>query len=115
MQLSLNFQNKIDVIEINKSKPEIIKAFCDLMEQFDECFSHGKPKKNSKKDIDRIIDQIGQVGRIAWQMGIDSDELELAKFIRKKEMGVKGMDSIISDCRRKLNAKTSSSARTNCK
>jgi hypothetical protein len=108
MQLLLNFQDKIDVIEINKSKPEIIKAFCDLMEQFDECFSCGKLKKDNKKDIDKIIDQIGQVRRIAWQMGIDSDELELAKFIRKKEMGVKGMDSIINDCRRKLNGKTNS-------
>lgn len=108
MQLSLNFQNKIDVIEINKSKPEIIKAFCNLMEQFDGCFSLGKLNKDNKKDIDRIIDQIGQVRRIAWQMGINSYELELAKFIRKKEMGVKEMDSIISDCRRKLNEKTNS-------
>lgn len=108
MQLSLNFQDKIDVIEINKSKPEIIKAFCDLMEQFDGCFFLGKLKKDNKKDIDRIIDQIGQVRRIAWQMGINPYELELAKFIRKKEMGIKGMDSIINDCRRKLNGKTNS-------
>ena len=65
-------------------------------------------KKDNKKDIDKIIDQIGQVRRIAWQMGINPYELELAKFIRKKEMGIKGMDSIINDCRRKLNGKTNS-------